>query len=148
MTNLVSKINSCNTFQELAVLCQDWCEVEGIELEGTYWELVQVCEYKHARTFELFALRADQLHKDEVEERKVNMYDCVYYWLGGTVSGSWRKATGADLFNLRNQIYRSGRVALLGSTSLGAPEGAPVERLADLDFLIRSGKLERTYPVK
>lgn len=68
------------------------------------------------------------------------MEDCVWYWVGGRVSGEWRKATlapswatlggeppASTLPALAAEIERGGRVAMVGSTTVGAPDGPPCE---------------------
>jgi hypothetical protein len=52
-------------------------------------------------------------------------YDCVYYWVGGTERGVWKKADAGTA----NKIRKMGYVAHDGNTSIGPPEGAPLQEL-------------------
>jgi hypothetical protein len=54
-----------------------------------------------------------------------NNFDVVWWWRGGSEVGEWLPALGTDLDQVRSEIRRGGRVAHLGSRSVGAPEGAP-----------------------
>ncbi len=60
--------------------------------------------------------------------------DCVYYWIGGREVGEWRRAelcptwlggTATTVEDLRAEVVRGGRPAVLGARSIGAPEGPP-----------------------
>lgn len=60
-----------------------------------------------------------------------DLIDTVYYWQGGTEHGRWLEAFGhrgkarEHLRSVIQDIERQGRVAFLGSTSIGAPVGPP-----------------------
>lgn len=57
------------------------------------------------------------------------MYDCVYYWVGGTERGKWNctPCQPADVDAMVESITRQGYVALRGKQSIGAPEDGPTE---------------------
>jgi hypothetical protein len=65
--------------------------------------------------------------------------DTLYYWRGGAKRGAWHVveshkgcATLEELRAKRAELERMGYVAVLGRTSIGAPEGPPsAERLAE-----------------
>lgn len=60
---------------------------------------------------------------------KKNLDDCVYYWIGGTENGRWRKAVGADLRKLRAEIEYMGYRVVYGRTAIGAPDGPPRKKI-------------------
>ena len=56
-----------------------------------------------------------------LEVTMTNANACVFYWVGGTARGEWRRADAGT----RADVERMGYVAVDGSTSIGAPDGPP-----------------------
>jgi hypothetical protein len=61
----------------------------------------------------------------------------VWYWIGGTVEGSWRRTFGGQsetALNDRLHALRiAGYVAHIGCVDIGAPDGPPsAEQFADV----------------
>lgn len=55
-------------------------------------------------------------------------FDRIYYWVGGTERGEWKEAWPADIAEGLESVRRAGYYAVLGRSSIGAPEGNPFER--------------------
>ena len=54
---------------------------------------------------------------------KKSIFNCVYYWTGGTEVGNWNQA---DL-GTEDAIRKGGRIAIPGNTKIGPPEDTPTE---------------------
>ncbi len=68
-----------------------------------------------------------------VSSRPSPLYDCVYYWEAD--KQRWTRAalvpaylggTATTLAELKQEIIRSGRAAVLGNSGIGAPDGPPM----------------------
>lgn len=54
------------------------------------------------------------------------MYDCIYWWQGGTQSGKWNLATPQGSLDIAvKRVEQMGYVAHKGNTKVGPPEGPP-----------------------
>lgn len=65
--------------------------------------------------------------------REKEMHDCIYYWSGGTERGQWHRAE----ITAYDAVTRQGYVVVKGKTSIGAPEGAPVRQLKEMDDALK-----------
>ena len=62
-----------------------------------------------------------------------SLYNCVYYWEQGkqrwtraTLVPAYLGGTAKTLEELKAEIIRAGRPAVLGHSQIGAPEGPPM----------------------
>lgn len=62
------------------------------------------------------------------------IHDCVYYWeqdkqrwTRATLVPSYLGGTAKTLAELKAEIIKGGRSAVLGNSSIGAPEGPPIK---------------------
>jgi len=67
-----------------------------------------------------------------VSSRPSPIYNCVYYWeqdkrrwSRATLTPAYLGGTAKTLAELKAEIIKAGRVAVLGNSSIGAPEGPP-----------------------
>ena len=68
-----------------------------------------------------------------VSSRPSPTYNCVYYWeqdkqrwTKATIVPAYLGGTATTLSELKAEIIRAGRPAVLGNSNIGAPEGPPM----------------------
>ena len=68
-----------------------------------------------------------------VSSRPSPLHDCVYYWeqdkqrwTRATLVPAYLGGTAKTLAQLKAEIIKAGRPAILGNSNIGAPEGPPM----------------------
>ena len=68
-----------------------------------------------------------------VSSRPSPLHDCVYYWeqnkqrwTRATIVPAYLGGTATTLPELKAEIIRAGRPAVLGNSNIGAPDGPPM----------------------
>jgi hypothetical protein len=70
-------------------------------------------------------------------QNSTQKFDCVYYWVGGSEYGEWKRADAGTRDTVRNMGY----VAHDGITSIGPPEDAPTKE--ELSWVLGRGYFYR-----